>query len=256
MNNASISEKSFSSRIIENRALAEVYLNSLTPTKQLKELNSAAADFIFGNIQGSFKGLIWTLEKGADINQPLSQGQTLIHKIFSTSLDVKTTETILNILLSFGADIEAKTKLLINESKQKMVKTIIPGYRFPCSQELGQTPFLLCAQFRNLVGAKILMSHGADITARNDENLGFLEIYGLGIHLHFPHDVEGELLRWFVSTHEGQKQMVSYLEKKENKEKLIEFFPDFTLSWIATQEKMNLDKNLNQVGVSKSILRL
>lgn len=104
-----------------------------------------------------------------------------------------------------------------------------------------------------MIGAQVLFEMGADIAARNDENLGFLEIYGANIHNNHPFDDEGEFLGWFLSKEEDQKKMMQYME---NKEKLIDFFPDVTLGWIAKQDKEKMDSNLPKAKSTKLLIRL
>lgn len=237
-------ELKFSDMIHENQESADSFLSHFPLKTQTKMLEQAASDFMYWNNAATLENLVWILKKGIDVNAPLPSGESLIHHMFSVVSDKLAAEKTLEILIEFGADIECKTV----ESKLNDM--------FSITNKEGQTPFLMCAKFGSFLGAQVLLEKGADIGARNNQGLGFLDIFQANMDKLSHGDEAGELLKWFVATDEGEKQMQELMKNTQSRLAFMEFHPDFTSSWLADHEKNSLNTELPNTDNPKSGLRL
>lgn len=234
--------------INEGQEKAGIFLENCSEEKQLEMLMRAGADYVYWNAPETMSSLVWVLEKGVEkefnMNTPLPNGENLIHHLFCFSENKKATQNTLEVLKKFGADIECK-----------MSEPVLPNHSL-VQNELGYTPFLMCAKFGNLLGATVLFEEGADVKARGNNGFGFLDIYRSNMKNSHQDDTDGRLLKWFIETEEGEKQMHQQMDNPKFRSEFMEDQLSVTQKWLAHHEKKSLGKELPNSDNAKSGVRL
>ncbi len=113
--------------------------------------NRASISLAIDNFNGNPEIINFLLANGADVEQPLKEGYTILHQvIFSLNEDTDTTEKVIKNLIEKG-------EAIINAANEK-----------------GVTPFLLAIQSGKLNIARYLFEAGADIRRCTPLNFSFL----------------------------------------------------------------------------------